>query len=103
MMRRRGGLVRTVGRTAVVAGTATAVVGGVNRHQRNKQADKDQTAADQQQAAYDQGQADAQPAPPAAAAPDNEMAEIQKLANMHSQGLLTDEEFSAAKARVLGI
>lgn len=106
MMRRRGGIVRTVGRTAVVAGTASAVAGGVHRRQSNKWSEKDQAAADaqasEQQAAYDQGIADAQPAAAPAAA-DDDMAQVQKLATMHSQGLLTDEEFAAAKAKALGI
>ncbi len=104
MMRRRGGVVRTVGRTAVVAGTATAVHGSVKRRQANKDADAQQDAAASQQAAYDQGQADAQvnQAPPAAAA-DDPTAELQKLANMQSQGLITDDEYTAAKAKLLGI
>ena len=106
MMRRRGGVVRTVGRTAVIAGTATAVAGGVSRRQSNKQAAEQQDAAASQQAAYDQGQADAQvdQAPPAAApAEDDTTAELQKLADMKSQGLITDAEFAAAKAKLLGI
>ena len=43
-MRRRGGLVRTVGRTVVIAGTASAVAGGVSRHQQNKYAEQDAAA-----------------------------------------------------------
>lgn len=70
MMRRRGGLVRTVGRTAVVAGTASAVAGGVSRRQSRKYEDQRQEDAAQQQSAYEQGLADAQTsAPPPAAAP----------------------------------
>jgi hypothetical protein len=61
-----------------------------------------------QQAAYDQGAAAAQQqaaAAPAPAAPaeDDAMAEITKLAQMHTAGILTDEEFAAAKAKILGI
>jgi len=100
-------VVRTVGRTAVVAGTASAVAGGVHRHQSKKWNEKEQAAANQQQAAYDQGAADAEaaaaPPPPPAPAVDDQTAQIQKLATMHSQGLLTDEEFASAKAKALGI
>ena len=64
MMRRRGGIVRGVARTAAVAGTASAVSGRVHRRQQNKWAAQDQQAMAQQQAAYNQGVADAQPAPP---------------------------------------
>ena len=108
MMRRRWGLVRTVGRTAVIAGTASAVAGGVSRRQSNKQAAEQQDAAATQQAAYDQGQADAQAnqaPPPAAPAPAvvDTTAELQKLSDMKSQGLITDAEFAAAKAKLLGI
>ena len=121
MMRRRGrpGLVGTMARTAVVAGTATAVVGGVSSHN----AKKNQAAADQQavnQAAVDseqqlaamQAQVDelkAEQAPTATAPAgaggiaDETMSELKKLADLKSAGILTDEEFSAAKARILGI
>lgn len=111
MMRRRGGVVRTVGRTAVVAGTATAVAGGVSRRQSRKAAAEQDTQAVNQQAAYDQGQADAQAnqaaqAPPPAAPPqagDAEVEELKRLADMKTQGLITDAEYTAAKAKLLGI
>jgi hypothetical protein len=84
-------------RTAVVAGTATAVSGRVARRQNEKWAGQDQAAYDQQMA---QQQAyEAQQAPP----PDDKTAELQNLAQLHSQGVLTDEEFTAAKAKLLGI
>jgi membrane protease subunit (stomatin/prohibitin family) len=69
----------------------------------NKQAASQEQA---QQAAYDQGAAAAQQqaaAAPAAPAEDDPMAEVQKLAEMHTAGILTDEEFAAAKAKALGI
>ena len=128
MRRRMGrpGLVGTMARTAVVAGTASAVVG----HSQNKQASKQQAAAEQQaaqQAAFDsqaqladmQAQMDAMqaqqaqqaapppppaPAPAPAAAPaggGDLMAELGKLADLKAAGVLTDEEFSAAKAKLL--
>jgi len=107
MMRRRGGLVRTVGRTAVIAGTASAVAGGVNRHQSKKYDAKQQDAAAEQQAAYEQGLVDAQasaPPPPAAAPAAGEsdvIAQLQQLGQLHEQGVLTDAEFEAQKAKIL--
>jgi membrane protease subunit (stomatin/prohibitin family) len=84
-------------RTAVVAGTATAVSGRVARRQNARWADEDQAAYDQQMAQQQASQA--QQAPPA----DDKTAELQNLAELHSQGVLTDEEFAAAKAKLLGI
>ena len=89
------GLLRMAARTAVVAGTATAVSGRIARRQARK---------------YDQ-QAEPEPAPQApppeaaqVAPPENDLAaKVQQLAALHSQGLLTDEEFAAAKAKALGI
>ena len=98
--RARGGLVRGVARTAVVAGTATAVSNRVSRRQGNRWAEQEQQQYEQQ-AAYQQ-QAPPPP-PPAAPAEDPSIAELQKLADLHSQGILTDEEFSAKKAQILGI
>jgi Short C-terminal domain len=102
------GLLRGVARTAVVAGTATAVSGRVQRRQAEKYASRDaQIAADREQA-YEQQMAPPQPqyapAPPPAAAPaeDDLVAQIQKLGELKAQGLLSDEEFTAAKARLLG-
>ena len=111
MMRRRGpGLVGVMARTAVIAGTATAVSGAVVDH-RNQKA---QSKQDAQQALYDQGVADAQaqmqqqaaaaPPPAAVAAPaagDDMMAQLQKLADLKAAGILSDEEFAAAKAKLL--
>ena len=78
-------------RTAVVAGTATAASGRVARRQQNKFAEKD-AAAQQQQAPV----AQAAPAP-AAPAMDDTAAQLQELAALKDQGILTDEEFSAKK------
>ena len=100
-------------RTAVVAGTATAVVGGVSGHQAKKAANSQAAAADQQQAMVDaaaaqaaqQVQAQQAPPPPAAAAPaeDDPIAKIKQLGELNAQGLLSDEEFAAAKSKLLGI
>ena len=91
------GLLRMAARTAVVAGTATAVSGRVARRQNEKWSGEDQAAYDQQMA--QQQAAEAQQAPPA----DDKTAELQNLAQLHNQGVLTDEEFAAAKAKLLGI
>ena len=90
------GLVRGVARTAVVAGTATAVSGRVGRRQQQKYASQD---AAQQQAAAEQGMQQQAAMP----AEDDQMAQIEKLAQLHASGALTDEEFAAAKAKLLGI
>ena len=94
-MRRRRPVARTMARTAVIAGTATAVSGSVRRHQDAK-ADA-QAAAQEPQVVYEQAP------PPPAPAQDDSMAELQKLAELHNQGILTDEEFAAKKKQVLGI
>jgi len=87
------GLVRMAARTAVVAGTATAVSGRVQRRQAAKYDEQDAQQYAQQA-----------PPPPAAAAPvDDANAQLQNLAQLHAQGVLTDEEFAAAKAKILGI
>jgi Short C-terminal domain len=79
-------------RTAVVAGTATAVHGRVQRRQAERWEEQDaQQYAQQPQ--YQQ-------APPE---PEDATAQLQNLANLHAQGVLTDEEFAAAKAKILGI
>ena len=87
------GLLRMAARTAVVAGTATAVSGRVARRQNAKYAEQDAQQYAAQQAA----------APPPAPAEDDATAQLQNLANLHAQGVLTDEEFAASKAKILGI
>jgi hypothetical protein len=89
------GLLRMAARTAVVAGTATAVSGRVQRRQAAKW-----DAQEQQQYAQEPQQY-AQEAP--AEAEDDATAQLQNLAALHTQGVLTDEEFAAAKAKILGI
>lgn len=94
------GLIRGVARTAVVAGTATAVAGRVQRRQSERFADRDAQIYAQREQAYEQVTAP-EPAQPAAAA-DDPVARLQQLGDMKAQGLLTDEEFAAAKAKILG-
>ncbi len=83
------------GRTAVVAGTATAVAGRTSRRQQQKYASQDAAAA--QQAAPQQMEA-APPPPPA----EDPYDQIAKLSKLHDSGALTDEEFAAEKAKILG-
>jgi len=89
-------LLRGVARTAVIAGTATHVSNNVSRRQGNKWAAQEQQQAEQQAA-------QAPPPPAAAPAGDDSMAKLKELAQLHESGVLTDEEFSAAKAKVLGV
>ncbi|MDN5766947.1 MAG: SHOCT domain-containing protein [Humibacillus sp.] len=116
MRRRMGrpGLMGMAARTAVVAGTATAVSGSMrNRSQASSQQAADAAAYQQQQDAEAQSAAIAQavaaqtaaappPPPPAAAAGDGMIEALERLATLKSQGILTDEEFAAQKARILG-
>ncbi len=112
MMRRRmvgRSIARVAVGTAVVAGTA----GAVRHHQNQKYAQQDAAQQSQYDQAYQQGAADAQaqqqpqyaPPPPQYAAPapaqDDLTAKLQQLADLHAQGVLTDEEFSAAKVKLL--
>lgn len=95
----RPGLVGTMARTAVIAGTATAVSGKVAQSQHDKAMAAQQQAAVQQPAA-----APPPPAPvaaPAAAPAPDLMEQLTKLGEMKGAGLLSDEEFTAAKARLL--
>ena len=92
------GLLRMAARTAVVAGTATAVSGRVARRQAARYDDQQYAQEPQQYAPEPQ-----QYAPQAPAAEDDATAQLQKLAALHTQGVLTDDEFSAAKAKILGL
>ena len=98
MFGRRGpGLVRAAATTAVVAGTA----GAVRHRQDQKYAAQDQARYDQQMAeqqAYQQ-----QMAAPAAPAEPDYAAELEKLAQLKNQGIISDEEFEAKKKQILGI
>jgi hypothetical protein len=81
-------------RTAVVAGTATAVSNRVSRRQAGRWADQEQQQYEQQQAQ----------APPPAAAPQepDSIAKLKELGELHTSGVLTDEEFATAKAQIIG-
>jgi hypothetical protein len=97
MFRRRGGLVRAAATTAVVAGTA----GAVRHRQEKKYAQQDQEAYEQEMAAQ---QAYAQEGAGAGGPEQSDYAaELEKLAQLKAQGVLTDEEFEAKKKQILGI
>jgi hypothetical protein len=117
--RRGPGIVGTMARTAVVAGTATAVSKGVSGSMDQKAAEQQQAFQAQQQAAFDTGvqqaqrqaQQEALAQQPQAAAPqapspgpstDDIITQLQKLAALQQQGILTPEEFAQQKARILG-
>jgi len=103
------GLVGGMARTAVVAGTATAVSNRVSRRQANRWQQQEYAQAYEQQQQYapppQSYTPPPAPAPAAAAAPagDDVSAQLQRLSDLKNQGVLTDEEFAAAKARLLGI
>jgi hypothetical protein len=123
MLRRRGRLLGTVARTAVVAGTATATAGAVSRHQQNKAAEKQ--AAAEQEAAEQEAAEQAPPppppppayqapppqpvyqapTPPPAPAPEGDdlVGRIQQLAGLRDAGVLSEAEFAAAKGKLLGM
>ena len=90
------GLLRGVVRTAAVAGTATAVSNRVSRRQGERWAS---------QGAYDEPEPQQQyapPPPPPAAPAADPIAQLKELGELHTQGILTDEEFAAQKAKILG-
>jgi hypothetical protein len=82
-------------RTAVVAGTATAVSNRVSRRQANRWAQQDSYG-------YQEPPPPPAPAPAAAAPAEDPIEQLKQLGELHQQGILTDEEFAAQKARLLG-
>lgn len=102
------GLLRGVARTAAIAGTASAVSGRVQRRQAERFADRDaHIYAERQQAyaaetapTYAPPQTYAEP-PPAAPSQADVIAQLQQLGDLHKEGILTDDEFAAQKAKIL--
>lgn len=99
------GLLRGVARTAVIAGTASAVSGRVQRRQAEKFAGRDQQIAANRGAGFYEGtQAaayQAAPVPPPAPAQVDVVSQLKELAELRDQGILTDEEFATQKAKIL--
>jgi hypothetical protein len=101
------GLLRGVARTAVVAGTATAVSNRVSRRQANRWSGQQQAQYAQPQYSQPQyyeppPQYAPAPAPAAPAAPADPIEQLERLADLKNQGILTEDEFAAQKAKILG-
>jgi Short C-terminal domain len=87
------GLLRGVARTAVIAGTATAVSNRVSRRQRGRWAEQEDAAYEQEQSANE---------PPAADDMSNKIEQLRQLGELKTSGVLSEAEFEAQKARILG-
>jgi hypothetical protein len=99
MIRRVGrpGLLGTMARTAVIAGTA----GAVNRSMNRAAQGREQTQADAEAYRQQQAAPAAAPAAPAASGGDDVIAKLNQLGQLHASGVLNDDEFAAAKAKLL--
>ena len=101
------GLLRGIAKTAVVAGTAQATRNAVNRHAATKNMEAYQEAAQEvqgQQVVYAQQPQQAAPAPAAApATQEDTLSQLERLGALKAQGLLTEDEFAAQKAKLLGM
>ena len=93
------GLLRGIGRTAMIAGTATAVSNRVSRRQYNRWSEQEEQ---QPQAQEPAPSAPAPSAAPATASTDDKIEQLKQLADLKSQGILTDQEFATEKAKILG-
>jgi putative oligomerization/nucleic acid binding protein len=96
------GLLRGVVRTAVVAGTATAVSNRVSRRQAERWQRQGSYPYGQQEPAYEEEPAPEYAAPAQAAPAPDPIQQLKDLADLRAQGVLTEEEFAAQKARILG-
>jgi hypothetical protein len=101
------GLLGSIARTAVVAGTASAVSGRVQRNQAERFAQRDAQIYADREAAYNQAASNqappppASPPPPAPAAGDDMITKLERLGDLKASGVLTQEEFDAQKAKIL--
>jgi membrane protease subunit (stomatin/prohibitin family) len=93
------GLIRGVARTAVIAGTATAVSNRVSRRQANRWSQQEEQQYQQQQ--YAQAPPPQQAAPAAADPMEDKLAQLKQLGELKDQGILTQAEFDAQKAKIL--
>jgi Short C-terminal domain len=91
------GLLRGIARTAVIAGTATAVSNRVSRRQAGRWARQDQ----QQAYAQEPAEPEQAPEPAAAGGMDDTLAQLKQLGELKSQGVLTEDEFQQQKSRIL--
>ena len=95
------GLLRGMARTAVVVGTATATRNAVNRHAAKKNAEAHSEARDAAYVEHAERMQEAAP-PPAAPAQEGLISDLERLGALKAQGILTEEEFGAQKAQLLG-
>jgi len=95
------GLLRGVARVAVVSGTATAVSNRVSRRQANRWGQQEQQQYEQEQAQQAYAQQPAAAAPPPDAAGDDMVSQLTELKGLLDQGILTQQEFDAQKAKIL--
>ena len=93
-------LIRGMARTAVVAGTATAVSNRVSRRQANRWADQEQYSPAYMSPQAPPQQYEQAPPPPAPAPGVDPIEQLKQLGELHSQGVLTDEEFAVQKAKL---
>ncbi len=84
-------LLRGIARTAAIAGTATAVSNRVSRRQAGRWAEQEQQQPEQQRQA------------PAGAPEESQIDKLRELGDLHTSGVLTDEEFATAKGKLLGV
>ena len=97
------GLLRGMAKTAAVVGTATATRNVVNRHAASRNAQAYSDAMEQVQPQPVAYAPPPQAAPPVAAAQQDTVTQLERLGNLKAQGVLTDEEFQAQKAKILGM
>jgi uncharacterized membrane protein len=97
------GLFGTVARTAVIAGTASAVAGRVAQHREAKKHDQQAQVEDQVAVSLAGQQAAGDGTALAGGLSTESIARLEQLSELHKQGILTDEELAAQKARILGV
>ena len=97
------GLIRGMARTAVVAGTATAVSNRVSRRQAGRWAAQEEQQAQQYAEPQYAPPPEPQYAPAPAPDPDADLARLKQLGDLRAAGVLTEQEFQAQKARLLGM
>lgn len=98
-------LLRGMARTAVVAGTATAVSGRVQRRQAERYAVRDANIYAEREQAYHEAEAQQlppDPIPAPAASSGTDLDKLERLGRLYDNGVLTDEEFATEKAKILG-
>lgn len=96
------GLLRGVARTAVVAGTASAVNGRVQRRQAEKFADRDARIYAERDQAYANAAAPSATSSPSGAGTSDRIEQLRQLGELRDKGVLTDQEFAAEKSKIMG-